>query len=68
MPNVTFGDARSILTKWESVAKYISVAPESTTPVAVVRSTRCWCVRLFRKLLLSKVKVDMSRVGLKLVL
>ena len=35
-------------------------------PVSVFGSTRCWRLWLVGKFLLGKVKVDMSRVGLKL--
>ena len=68
VPTVTFGAVRSMLTTGASVAKYMSVAPESTMPVAFIESARCWCVWLDLTLLMfGKVKVAMSRVGLKLV-
>ena len=35
--------------------------------VVVVRSTCCWCVWLLGTLLLGKFKVNVSRVGLKVV-
>ena len=41
MPTVTFGAARSMLTTGSSVAKYMSVAPESTMPVAFDGSANC---------------------------
>ena len=63
---VTFYASLSILTTGASVAKYMSLAPESTMHVAVVGSTHCWHVWLVGDLLLGKVKVYMSRVGLKL--
>ena len=66
VPTVNFGDAISMLTTGAYVAKYMSVAPESTMPVAVVGSTHLWRVLLVGSLLLGKVKFDMSRVGLKL--
>ena len=65
-PNVTFGDVRSMLTTGSYVAKKMSVVPELTMPVDFFGSTRCWRVWLAGTLLIGKVKVDMSRVGLKL--
>ena len=46
VPTMTFGAARYILTTGESVAKYMSVAPEYTMPVEFVGSARCWLVWL----------------------
>ena len=64
MPTVTFGDAQSIFSTWESMEKYMSVATESTMPVAVVRS-KLFC-RVWLSGILGNVRTDMSRVGLKL--
>ena len=44
----------------------MSVAPESKKPVAFVRSTPC--CRVWLSGLLGNVRIDMSRVGLKLEL
>ena len=65
VPTMTFGAVRSKLTTWASVEKYMSVAPESTIPLAFVGSARCWLAWLARALLMfGKVKVAMSRVVL----
>ena len=67
VPTVTFGAARSMFTTGASVAKYMLAAPESTMPVAFVGSAICWRLWFALTLLmLGKVKVSMSRVGLKL--
>ena len=64
MPTVTFGAARSMLTTGESMEKYMSVAPESTMPVDCFGSTLC--CRVWLSGILGNVRVDMSRVELKL--
>ena len=67
VPTVTFGASRYMFTTGASVAKYMLAVPESTMPVAFVGSARCWRLWLALTLLmLGKVKVAMSRVGLKL--
>ena len=53
VPTLTVGDKRSMLTMGASAAKYMSLAPESTMPVAIMSG------------LLDK---GLSRVGLKLAL
>ena len=40
VPTVTLGAARSMLNTGESAAKYMSVAPESTMPVALFQNAR----------------------------
>ena len=67
VPTVTFGVARSILKTGASVAKYMLVAPDYTTPGAFFGSSRCWLVCLdLIFIMFGKVKVSMSWVGLKL--
>ena len=67
VPTVTLDAARSMLPTGASVAKYMPVAIESTTPLAFVGSARFRIVYLALTLLMSgKVEVVMSRVGLKL--
>ena len=46
VPTVTFGAARSMLNTGASVAKYMLVAPDYTTPGAFFGSSRCWLVWL----------------------
>ena len=67
VPTVTFCAARSMLTTGAYMANYMLVAPESTMPVWFVGSAHCWSVWLALTLMMfGKVKVFMSRVGLKL--
>ena len=64
VPTLTFGVARYVLTTGSSMEKYMSVAPDSTMPVAFVGSTICCRVWLYG--LIFNVRLDMSRVVLKL--
>ena len=71
VPTATLGAARYMMTTGASAANYMSVAPESTIPVTLVRSARwrsVW-VQLDVTLLMSGKGEGgdfVSRVGLKL--
>ena len=67
LPTMTFSAARYMLTTGASVEKYMSVAPESTMPVAFVGSASCWRLWLALALLMfGKVEGVISRVLIKL--